>query len=214
MREKKKREKKAKLENAKENAKENVPAKRMTRGQAKAAALREAIFKEVSLFQEALKEDPLTARASDALGRAILGTISLILDAPSWRRYSQELKEEMRSSACVSAMRACKLVKLELGPQKVFSYFTRAIWVAFMNVAKKHYAHVNGHFRYIYDELLARGVSRAKAIELLGADPYESFSTGVVKETSKWRDGYKSEARRKAEAELAAAAQQEQDKKK
>lgn len=167
------------------------------------AVLREQLYTDLKPYKEALAQDPENATVSDALGLTLLKVADFVLSNRRWRGYAWDLKEDMKSRAMMRCMRGCQLVKMELGPQKVFSYFTRIIWLAFSVETISHKEEVNRHYRYIYDCLTARGVSHLKACELLGGDPTQPYNSHVVKSTAKWKGGYKSEAKRKREAEEA-----------
>ena len=39
-------------------------------------------------------------------------------------------------------MRACRLAKLEFGPQKLFSYFTRTVWLAYLTAVMRNYKQI------------------------------------------------------------------------
>ena len=178
-------------------------AQSMTSAPSQSAVLRERLYNDLKPYKEALAENPERAAISNALGRTLLDTADFVMRNKRWRGYPQDLKDDMKSRAMERCMRGCQLVKLELGPQKVFSYFTRIIWLAFSVETITHKEAVNRHYRYMYDCLIARGVSHLKACELLGGDPTQPYNSHVVKSTERWQGGYKSEAKRKKEAEEA-----------
>lgn len=68
----------------------------------------------------------------------------------------------MQSEALYRCMRACRLAKLELGPKKLFSYFSRTVWLAFLTVVMKNYKQIERKNQWIHDELAKRGVSESK----------------------------------------------------
>ena len=94
-------------------------------------------------------------------------------------------------------MRACRLAKLELGPKKLFSYFTRTVWLAFLRVVMMNYKQIERRNAWIHDELARRGVSEAKIEELLGRKAGKPYNEGRHK--SAWYNNYKTEAKRKRE---------------
>ena len=59
-------------------------------------------------------------------------------------------------------MRACRLANVELGPQKIFSYFTRAVWLAYLTAVMRNYKLIERKNKFIHDELARQGVSEAK----------------------------------------------------
>lgn len=103
----------------------------------------------------------------------------------------------MQSEALYRCMRACRLAKLELGQQKLFSYFTRTVWLAFLRVVMMNYKQIERKNKFIHDELARQGVSEAKIEELLGRKDGEKYSEGRHKNA--WYNHYTPEAKRKRE---------------
>ena len=96
-------------------------------------------------------------------------------------------------------MRAASRAKLELGPKKVFSYFTRTVYLSFLNVVMNNYKQVERKNTYIRIELEKLGVSDMKIDEILGRKKDEKYNTGMMKDF--WvNSSYKTEEKRKAEA--------------
>ena len=91
-------------------------------------------------------------------------------------------------------MRACRLANLSLGPKKIFSYFTRAVWLAFLRMVMMNYKHIERKNKFIHDALARQGVSEAKIEELLGRKDGENYSTGRHK--NQWYNHYKREDKR------------------
>ena len=102
----------------------------------------------------------------------------------------------MQSEALYRCMRACRLAKLELGPKKIFSYFTRTVWLSFLNVVMRNYKHIERKNKFIHDELARRGVSEAKIEELLGRKAGQPYSEGRHRDAW-YNKRYASEAKRK-----------------
>ena len=48
----------------------------------------------------------------------------------------------MKSEALYRCMRACRLANLSLGPKKLFSYFTRTVWLAYLTAVMRNYKHI------------------------------------------------------------------------
>lgn len=94
-------------------------------------------------------------------------------------------------------MRACRLAKLELGPKKLFSYFTRAVWLAYLTAVMRNYKQIERRNTWIHDELARQGVSESKIEELLGRKNGEPYSESRHKNA--WYNNYKTEAKRKRE---------------
>lgn len=94
----------------------------------------------------------------------------------------------MKSEALYRCMRACRLAKLELGPKKIFSYFTRTVWLAFLNVVMRNYKQIERKNQWIHDELARQGVSESKIEELLGRKNGEPYSEGRHKNA--WYNHY------------------------
>ena len=91
-----------------------------------------------------------------------------MLSSSSWNRYPNAQKQDMKSEALYRCMIACRRSKLELGPKKIFSYFTRTVWLAFLNVVMRNYKQIERKNKFIHDELARQGVSESKIEELLG----------------------------------------------
>ena len=104
----------------------------------------------------------------------------------------------MQSEALYKCMRACRLAKLELGPKKLFSYFTRTVWLAYLTVVMRNYKHIERRNKWIHDELARQGVSEAKIEELLGRKDGHNYSEG--RHRGAWYNKrYASEAKRNRE---------------
>lgn len=106
----------------------------------------------------------------------------------------------MQSEALYRCMRACRLANVELGPKKIFSYFTRAVWLAYLTAVMRNYRHIERKNKFIHDELARQGVSEAKIEELLGRKAGQNYSEGRHKDAW-YNKRYKTEAKRKAERE-------------
>ena len=152
------------------------------------------LFDEVKIFQEQLKQDPENARPSEKLGRLCIQLTENVISSNSWNRYPHAQKQDMQSEALYRCMRACRLAKLELGPQKLFSYFTRAVWLAYLTAVMRNYKHIERKNKFIHDELAKQGVSEAKIEELLGRKGGQKYSEGRHKNA--WYNHYKTEAQR------------------
>ena len=111
------------------------------------------------------------------------------MSSNSWNRYPPAQKQDMQSEALYRCMRACRLAKLELGPKKLFSYFTRAVWLAYLNVVMRNYKHIERRNTWIHDELARQGVSEAKIEELLGRKDGQPYSEGRHRDA--WYNHYK-----------------------
>ena len=121
-----------------------------------------------------------------------------MLSSGCWNRYPPAQKQDMQSEALYRSMRACRLANLELGPKKVFSYFTRAVWLAYLNVVARNYKQIERKNKFIHDELARRGVSESKIEELLGRKDGQPYSEGRHKNA--WYNHYKTQAKRKRRA--------------
>ena len=103
----------------------------------------------------------------------------------------------MQSEALYRCMRACRLANLSLGQKKLFSYFTRTVWLAFLNVVMRNYKQIERKNKFIHDELARQGVSESKIEELLGRKDGKPYSEGRHKNA--WYNKYTTEAKRKRE---------------
>ena len=103
----------------------------------------------------------------------------------------------MQSEALYRCMRACSRANLDLGPKKIFSYFTRTVWLAFLRVVMMNYKQIERKNKFIHDELARQGVSEAKIEELIGRKAGKPYSEGRHKNA--WYNHYASEAKRKRE---------------
>ena len=101
----------------------------------------------------------------------------------------------MQSEALYRCMRACRLAKLDLGPKKIFSYFTRTVWLAFLSTVMRNYKQIERKNKWIHDELARQGVSESKIEELLGRKDGEHYSEGRHK--GAWYNHYRTEDERK-----------------
>ena len=95
-----------------------------------------------------------------------------------WNRYPPAQKQDMQSEATYRCMRACRLANLSLGQKKLFSYFTRTVWLAFLRVVMMNYKQIERKNKFIHDALARQGVSEAKIEELLGRKDGENYTTG------------------------------------
>ena len=152
------------------------------------------IYDEVKIFQDQLKVDPESACPSEKLGILLIKLTENVMSSNSWNRYPYAQKQDMQSEALYRCMRACRLAKLELGPKKLFSYFTRAVWLAFLNVVMRNYKQIERKNQWIHDELARQGVSESKIEELLGRKDGQPYSEGRHKNA--WYNHYKTEAKR------------------
>ena len=109
-----------------------------------------------------------------------------------WNRYPHAQKQDMQSEALYRCMRACRRANLELGPKKLFSYFTRTVWLAFLRVVMMNYKQIERKNKFIHDELARQGVSEAKIEELLGRKDGQKYSESRHKNA--WYNNYKTEA--------------------
>ena len=155
------------------------------------------LFDEVKIFQDQLKVDPDNACPSEKLGRLCIQLTENVLSSSSWNRYPHAQKQDMQSEALYRCMRACRLADLSLAQKKLFSYFTRTVWLAYLRVVMMSYKQIERKNRWIHDELARQGVSEAKIEELLGRKDGKPYSTGRHK--NQWYNHYKSEAKRKRE---------------
>ena len=100
----------------------------------------------------------------------------------------------MQSEALYRCIRACSLANLSLGQKKLFSYFTRTVWLAFLRVVMMNYKHIERKNKFIHDELARQGVSESKIEELLGRKDGKPYNEGRHKNA--WYNHYASEAKR------------------
>ena len=88
---------------------------------------------------------------------------------------------------------------MSLGAKKVFAYFSRTVYLSFMNVVMANYKTIERKNAFIRRELEKLGVSDDKIEEILGRKKGEKYNTNVMKDF--WANAsYKSEEKRKAEA--------------
>ena len=126
------------------------------------------LFDEVKIFQDQLKVDPENASPSEKLGLLLIKLTENVISSNSWNRYPHAQKQDMQSEALYRCMRACRLARLELGPKKLFSYFTRTVWLAYLTAVMRNYKQIERKNKFIHDELARQGVSESKIEELLG----------------------------------------------
>ena len=153
------------------------------------------LFDEVKIFQEQLKQDPENARPSEKLGSLCIKLTENVLSSGCWNRYPPAQKQDMQSEALYRCMRACRLANLSLGPKKLFSYFTRAVWLAYLTAVMRNYKQIERKNKFIHDQLAKRGVSESKIEELLGRKDGKPYSESRHKNA--WYNHYTSEAKRK-----------------
>ena len=147
------------------------------------------IYDEVKIFQEQFKEDPENACPSEKLGLLLIKLTENVMSSNSWNRYPPAQKQDMQSEALYRCMRACRLADLSLGQKKLFSYFTRTVWLAYLNVVMRNYKHIERRNKFIHDELARQGVSESKIEELLGRKDGQNYSEGRHKNA--WYNHYK-----------------------
>ena len=152
------------------------------------------IYDEVKIFQDQLKVDPENACPSEKLGLLCIQLTDNVMSSGCWNRYPHAQKQDMQSEALYRCMRACRMAKLELGPKKLFSYFTRTVWLAFLRVVMMNYKHIERKNQWIHDELARQGVSESKIEELLGRKDGQHYSEGRHRDA--WYNHYKTEAQR------------------
>ena len=92
-------------------------------------------------------------------------------------------------------MRACSRANLSLGPKKLFSYFTRTVWLAYLTAVMRNYKQIERKNKWIHDELARQGVSESKIEELLGRKAGKPYNESRHKNA--WYNNYKTEAKRK-----------------
>ena len=155
------------------------------------------LFDEVKIFQEQLKVDPENACPSEKLGLLCIKLTENVMSSGCWNRYPHAQKQDMQSEALYRCMRACRRANLSLGPKKIFSYFTRTVWLAFLRVVMMNYKQIERKNKFIHDELARQGVSESKIEELLGRKDGQNYSEGRHK--TAWYNNYKTEAKRKRE---------------
>ena len=152
------------------------------------------IYDEVKIFQDQLKVDPENACPSDKLGLLCIKLTENVMSSGCWNRYPHAQKQDMQSEALYRCMRACRRANISLGPKKIFSYFTRTVWLAFLRVVMMNYKHIERKNQWIHDELARQGVSESKIEELLGRKDGENYSEGRHKNA--WYNHYASEDKR------------------
>lgn len=71
---------------------------------------------------------------------------------PSFRNFSEDMKDELTSNACVAVIKNLKNMKAEY-KDAFFNYLTRTIYCSFYATLNKHYKHVNGQRKLLLDAL-------------------------------------------------------------
>ena len=66
-----------------------------------------------------------------------------ILRSPSFNRYPNQVKEDLRGHALEKLMKSLRTVKLEYTPQQIFNFVTRAIYNAYFSELARHYKQEN-----------------------------------------------------------------------
>lgn len=91
-----------------------------------------------------------------------------MLKSHNFSRYPWTLKEDMKSFALQKLMRAIVLFDLSKPVPMAFSYLTRTVYTAFLNIIGKHYKEVNGKNKYMIDTLTKRGLTAKQIEDVIG----------------------------------------------
>ena len=126
---------------------------------------------------------------SEKLGLLLIKLTENVLSSGCWCRYPHAQRQDMQSEALYRCMRACRLANLSLGPKKLFSYFTRTVWLAYLTAVMRNYKQIERRNKWIHDELARQGVSESKIEELLGRKDGQPYSEGRHKNA--WYNHYK-----------------------
>lgn len=149
----------------------------------------------VSKYREDLATDPDKARVPEELGVLCIKMCDNVLSSRCWCGYPHHQKEDMKSLALLRCVGACAKADPNLGASKVFSYFSRTIWLAYSNSVMKEYDLVEKKAKYLRDQLELRGVSDGKIDEIVGRKNGERYSENRHKD--QWySSGYLSEEKR------------------
>lgn len=74
---------------------------------------------------------------------------SNIMRCARWKGYPFHVKQDMTSEALYRCTRACERADPSMGPQKVFSYFIRTIWLAFKRAVDRYYKDIEEKDTYM-----------------------------------------------------------------
>lgn len=78
-------------------------------------------------------------QCTEKLGTMFLTMTEHILRSPSFNRYPQQVKEDLRGHALEKLMKSLRTVKLQYTPQQIFNFVTRAIYNAYFSELARHY---------------------------------------------------------------------------
>ena len=103
------------------------------------------------LYEE-IKRAQTKGYASEKLGKMLLLMHDNILVHNNFRRYSKELKEDMRSYSIGKILKS--LMRFDLSKKdKCFGYYSHAIFNNYVYIIMKHYKYVNGWKGYYNSRL-------------------------------------------------------------
>lgn len=82
-------------------------------------------------------------KCTERLGVLFIQLTDHLLQSANFRRYPNEMKEDMKSYALYKLVRSVDTVNLDMTPVQVFNYCTRAAWLAYLTEISKYYKTLN-----------------------------------------------------------------------
>jgi len=96
--------------------------------------------------------DPAQRTPSERLGELLMLLHDRIMGCGRFRGYRQDLKEEMKSFSLYRILK-CGLKSYDFSKKNPFGYFTRAVWMNYVQVLKQYYNRLNRHQEFVRNEL-------------------------------------------------------------
>lgn len=100
------------------------------------------------LFQREIAKWREKGEASEALGRMLLELHDHVLRHKNWNRYPEEVKEDMKAYSLYRILKN-GLKTYDPSKAKAFSYFTKAVFMNYLNVVKKYYRQLERKAEYV-----------------------------------------------------------------
>lgn len=108
-------------------------------------------YRELQKWRDSNK-DPAQRMPSERLGELLMLLHDRIMGSGRFRGYRQDLKEEMKSFSLYRILK-CGLKSYDFSKKNPFGYFTRAVWLNYIQVLKQYYNKLNRHQEFIKNEL-------------------------------------------------------------
>lgn len=105
----------------------------------------EQIYNEWLIWKE-------TGTITEQFGKYLLEMARGVCGKPSFRNFSEDMKEELTGNACLAIIKNLKNMKPEY-KDAFFNYLTRTIYCSFYATLNKYYKHVNGQRKILLNAL-------------------------------------------------------------